>query len=341
VQADLLDSEAVSAAVSGCEIIIHLAYGNSGDEGHRRDVTVKGTENVLKAALEHKVRKFIHFSTAAVHGVAPPGPIVYESAPFEKTRDVYRESKIQAEELVWQYQTDYGLTVVVFRPPLIYGPFDYLWAGRIIKEIQSGAILINGGTGSANLVYVDNLVDAVLLALRTETGNGEAFFIVDDDKPSWRQVYECFAGRIKLHPLFQVKSEQEIIELIKRQQSSNGLYNWFIRPALLGKEMVRACLNSREVTSQINLIPWLRFVKERFPHLSNIIRKQKLDQNLANQPAENKIPFNSEDHVRLLASQSRFSNEKIKKILNYQQRISFEEAVDLTFAWAGYQGIIA
>ena len=48
----------------------------------------------------------------------------------------------------------------------------------------------------------------------------------------------------------------------------------------------------------------------------------------------------SEDAVRLFASQSRFSNEKIKKILNFKQRISFEEAVDLTFAWAKYQGIV-
>ena len=342
VNADILDPAAVLEAADGCDIIIHLAYGRAGDENQRREITVKGTENILKAAVAQKTHKFIHFSTASVHGVAPLGPVVYESASYETTKEVYRESKIEAEKLVWKYHVEHGLNTVIFRPPLIYGPYDYLWAGPIIKDIQSGAILINGGNGAANLIYVDNLIDAVFLALDNDACNGEAFFTVDEDNLTWKQVYEAYARRLKFYPPFLMKSEQKINELIKGKKPPNYLYNSLVRPVLLIPDMVRACLYSRKVAGQMIQIPWLRFAKELFPSSYDAFKGNEPTQSTAERPSETKgkMATQSEDAVRLFASQSRFSNEKIKKILNFKQRISFEEAVDLTFAWADYQGIV-
>ena len=342
VNADILDPAAVLEAADGCDTIIHLAYGRAGTEHQRREVTVKGTENLMKAAVAQKVHKLIYFSTASVHGVAPPGPVIKESAPYEVTTEVYRESKIEAEKCVWKYHAEHGLNTVIFRPPLIYGPYDYLWSGPIIEDIQSGAILINGGNGAANLVYVDNLIDAGFLALENDAGNGEAFFIVDEDNLTWKQVYEAYARRLKLHPQFMMKSEREINELIKSRQPPNPFYNWLIRPVRLFPDIVRACLNSRKVAYQMSQIPWLRYVKERFPHSYSALKTNEPNQNTSETPSETrkKLVMQSEDAVKLFASQSRFSNEKIKSILNFKQRISFEEAVDLTFAWAQYQGIV-
>ena len=336
VNADILDPAAVLKAADGCDIIIHLAYGRTGTEHQRREITVKGTENILKAAVAQKAHKLIYFSTASVHGVAPSGPVLKESAPYEATTEVYRQSKIEAEKYVWKYCAEHGLNAVIFRPPLIYGPYDYLWSEPIIKDIQSGAILINGGNGAANLVYVDNLIDAVFLALDNDACNGEAFFIVDEDYLTWKQVYEAYARRLKLHPPFLIKSEQEINELIKNRQPPSAFHNWLVRPILLIPDMVRACLNSRKVARQMYQIPWLRFVKERFPHSYTTLKGNELNQSFPGKPSETreKMATQGEDTVKLLASQSRFSNEKIKKTLNFKQRILFEEAVDFTFAWA-------
>ena len=342
VNADILDQAAVLEAADSCDTIIHLAYGRAGAEDQRREITVKGTENILKAAVAQKAQKLIYFSTAAVHGIAPSGKVITESAPYETTTEVYRESKIKAEKCVWKYQAEHGLNTVIFRPPLIYGPYDYLWSGPIIKDIQSGAILINGGSGAANLVYVDNLIDAVFLALENDAGNGEAFFIADENNLTWKQVFEAYARRLKLHPPFLMKSEQEINELIKSRQPPNAFYNWLVRPVLLIPDMIRACLNSSKITIQMSQIPWLRFIKERFPDSYSRFRDNDPSQSTPERPSETrgKMALQSEDAVKLFASQSRFSNEKIKRILNYKQRISLEEAVDLTFAWAKYQGIV-
>jgi len=342
VNADILDPAAVLEAADGCSTIIHLAYGRAGTEHQRREITVKGTENILKAAVTQKAHKLIYFSTASVHGVAPSSPVITESAPYETTTEVYRESKIEAEKCVWKYHAEYGLNTVIFRPPLIYGPYDYLWSGPIIKDIQSGAILINGGSGAANLVFVDNLIDAVFLALDKDAGNGEAFFIVDEDNLTWKQVYEAYARRLKSHPPFLMKSEQEINELLKSRQPPNAFYNWLVRPALLIPDMVRACLHSTKVASQMYQIPWMRFVKEQFPRSYTTLKGNEPNQSTPGKPSEtrDKMATQGEDAVKLFTSQSRFSNEKINKILNFKQRISFDEAVDLTFAWAKYQGIV-
>ena len=89
-------------------------------------------------------------------------------------------------------------------------------------------------------------------------------------------------------------------------------------------------------------IPWLRFVKERFPRSYGVLKGHEPNESFPGKPSETReyMATQSEDAVKLFASQSRFSNEKIKKLLNFSQRISFEEAVDLTFAWAKYQGIV-
>ena len=141
--------------------------------------------------------------------------MIDESAPLNPGKEIYRSSKAQAEKLALQFYKDHGLPVVIFRPPIIYGPYGAYWTARILKEIQTGAILVNGGTGSANLIYVDNLVDAVLLAMENDAADGEIFNVVDDDNMTWGQVYEAYADMIDTHPPLQRMSVKEIEDMRK------------------------------------------------------------------------------------------------------------------------------
>jgi dTDP-4-dehydrorhamnose reductase len=242
------------AAAENCDIIVHLAYGTSGDEDTKKEITVLGTENILKAALKKGVRKVICFSTAAVYGLNPKSPVVDESTPFEPSHEVYRASKIEAEGIMWRYHKEHGLPVVVFRPPLIYGPHGVYWTARIVKEIQKGAILVNGGGGAANLVYVDNLIDAILLAMETDAGDGEAFNVVDDDRLTWHDVYHAYAGMVDSHPPLRNMSVEEI-EDMRKGDEPNDLKSWLITPLLLVPEMVRTSLQSPEIRHKIMQVP--------------------------------------------------------------------------------------
>jgi nucleoside-diphosphate-sugar epimerase len=342
VAASLLDLQALSKAAKNADIIVHLAYGSRGSKKEKKMATVRGTENVMKAAIQSRVEKVIHVSTAAVHGLHPKTSIVYESAPYERTRDVYRASKIGAEKIVWRYHKKYGLPVVVFRPPLIYGPNGQDWTVGIVKDIQSGAVLVNDGSGAANLIYVDNLIDAFILAMEKVSGDGEAFFVVDDEQLSWKHVYDRYAVTLNGHPPFRLMSAEEIYEQRKKNEPTT-IDKWAVAPFMTGMGIIRNGLRSREIRNRIREIPWLRFISKILPKQIKVSLKgenESVFMETATQPQSNTLRLPSRDMVELCASQSRFSNEKIKKIFGYTQRITFEEGMDLTCSWLRYQRLI-
>jgi nucleoside-diphosphate-sugar epimerase len=338
----LLDEGSVDNAVKGCDTVIHLAYGTKGDDEARRAVTVTGTENILKAAVTHNVRKVIHFSTAAVHGNSPRGLVLDETASFEKNGDVYRSSKIQAEQVVWRYRNGKNLPIVVLRPPIIYGPYSGYWTGRIANEVLQGAILPNSGSGAANLVYIDNLIDAVFLAMENDSADGEAFFVVDDDNLTWKEIYEAYADLVGGHPPLREMSRQDI-EARKRLAEPNDLKSWIIKPLLLPSYMIKAALKSPEARLKMMEVPWLRFIKKRFSRETlNQIKYGRNGQAASDTEGEKPIRevFPNEDLIDLYSSEARFSNKKIKQILGYEQRISFGEAIQLIGEWLKYQRLI-
>jgi nucleoside-diphosphate-sugar epimerase len=306
----------------------------------KRQVTVSGTENILKVALEKKVHKVIHFSTAAVHGLNPNGPMVDESAPFNPGREIYRSSKAQAEELVWHYHKKHGLPVVVFRPPIIYGPFGAYWTARIVQEIQTGAILVNNGSGAANLIYVDNLIDAVILAMEKDAANGEAFNVVDDDGLTWGQVYKAYAGLVDSHPPLRSMSVKEI-EDMRKADAPNDLRSWFVKPFSLIPHFIKTSFRSPEMRRKMMEIPWLRFMKNHVPRqtLDQMKYGENSNRNVSTKVNEQRVhpllPDN--DLVDLYSSQCRFSNHKIKNVLGFKQRVTFNEALKLIGSWLRYQ----
>jgi len=229
VLADLLDVNALIEAAKDCDFIVHCAYGNSGSSKQRKEATISGTENILRAALRGHVQKVIHLSSATVHGRNPKSSVVDESAPFANDGDAYSASKIEAEKIVWRYHQEHGLPVVVFRPALVYGPYSKTWTVGIVKEIQIGAILVNGGNGAANLIYVDNLIDAILLAMDKASGDGEAFLLVDDEQLTWRDVYQCYAEMMGAYPPLQSMTVEEIEAMRKAGQPST-FNEWIVVP---------------------------------------------------------------------------------------------------------------
>jgi nucleoside-diphosphate-sugar epimerase len=341
VLADLLDLDALTEAARDCDIIVHCAYGRGGDAKHQKEVTVSGTVNVLQAALRANVRKVIYLSSSAVHGRDPKIPVVDESAPFGNDRDVYSVSKIEAENVVWRYHRERGLPVVVFRPTLVYGPYGRMWTVRIAKEIQAGAaILVDGGSGAANLIYIDNLIDALMLAMDRDAGDGEAFVLVDDERLTWKDVYESYADMMQDPPPLQRLEE---VEATMRANEQDGLSKRVVAPLLIIPAMVKYSFCSPEFRTQVKQVPWLRSMIKRLPeHFKDQLKG--VGKNQSDAPADS-VPSNlvrlpGKEMIELYASQSYFSNEKVKRVLGYAQQITFDEAMDLTESWLRYQRLI-
>ncbi len=188
---DLTSPEDVRAAVRGCDVVFHCAYGSRGDAASQRRVNVEGTRHVLEASRDEGVDRVVHVSTVAVYGNPGDGDLD-ETAPREYSGDVYADSKRDAEEVVEAYARE-GVPAVIIQPTVVYGPFGPAWTQRVIERLRSRrVILVDEGQGLCNAVYVDDVVDAMLLAATRPGVEGEAFLISGAEPTTWRDFYRAY-----------------------------------------------------------------------------------------------------------------------------------------------------
>lgn len=193
VHCDVLRPRSVTDIVSRGATIVHCAVGN-------RAATVDGTKNVLAAALAAGVRRVVHISTIDVYGRAQG--LIGEDQPFQRTGREYGDSKIEAEE-VCQGFVDRGLEVVILRPTIVYGPFSDLWTVEFAERLKSGNWTLPASScqGTCNLVYVDDLVRAILLSLDADVASGSAYNINGPDRITWQGYVDGLNQGLGLPPL--------------------------------------------------------------------------------------------------------------------------------------------
>jgi len=178
----VLDRDIVEQCMEGVDVVHHLAAAFREldvPDSYYDEVNVGGTRNVLESAFAHKVKKFIYCSTCGVHGNIdnPPGD---ENTPI-RPADYYQRTKYEAEPLVNEY-CQKGMDTVILRPAAIYGPGDPERFFMIFKRVKKG-IFPMFGTGKTlyHPLYIDNLIDAFMLAMEPGKGTGEAYLIADEE----------------------------------------------------------------------------------------------------------------------------------------------------------------
>jgi nucleoside-diphosphate-sugar epimerase len=194
VQGDLRDDAVAGALVDGCDAVVHVAavYRTAGHpDSYYRDVNVGGTERLLEAAARRGVARFVHTSTVGVHGDVKHPP-ADESAPIAPG-DIYQQTKAEAEARALAFQRGRGLPVVVLRPGAIYGPGDRRLL-KLFRAIARGRYAVLGsGRAFYHPVYVDDLLDAYLLALTRPAAVGEAFIVAGPEYVSQRELAALIA----------------------------------------------------------------------------------------------------------------------------------------------------
>lgn len=174
------DQELVKNAVRDIDLVQHMAAAfreMNVPDTYYDEVNVGGTANMLAAAWDQGVKKFIYTSTCGVHGNIddPPGG---EDAPIQPA-DYYQRTKYQAEPLVNQYHQK-GMKTTILRPAAIYGPGDPERFYLIFKRVASGTFpMFGSGKTLYHPLYIDNLVDALVLAQDEDKGDGRAYLIAD------------------------------------------------------------------------------------------------------------------------------------------------------------------
>ncbi len=192
---DVTDLASVKKAAKGVKVIYHLAGILRGSDFSAYErVNAEGTRNVCKAALEQKgLKRLVYVSSLSAAGPSSvEGPIDETDPP--KPVSFYGQTKFMGEKIVLSYKSK--LPVVILRPGAVYGPretdiFEYF------KMVDSHLVVIGGGDAQKiSFVYVDDLVNAILLAGHSPKAVGKTYFVSDGQSYNWGKITQVIGNKL-------------------------------------------------------------------------------------------------------------------------------------------------
>jgi len=199
VTGDLDDTDSLHVACEGCDVVYHSAarveiVGSAAEFHH---TTVAGTERLVAAANEKKVRRFVHISSCAVYPPSllasgkeideftlvtePPRWFLYGRAKYHAERVVRRTA---APEMEW----------VIIRLGYLFGPRNRTMRSYLEPVMRDSIMMIIGdGSNEMAMVYVEDAVRAIVLAGRCAEAAGKALIVCGNEHVTQRQYFDALA----------------------------------------------------------------------------------------------------------------------------------------------------
>jgi nucleoside-diphosphate-sugar epimerase len=192
VTLDATDEAALDRALVGMDAVVNCVAGDA-------DSIVRNAAAVLASAARAHVR-VVYLSSMAVYGSAT-GP-VNEDAPLLGDLGPYSTAKVQAEQLAMASPAN----VTILRPGCIYGSDSPQWTHRIARLLADHRIgdLGPAGDGCSNLVHVDDVVAAILAALRCTRTGVRAYNLAMPNAPDWNGYFLAFARVLGAVPIARI-----------------------------------------------------------------------------------------------------------------------------------------
>lgn len=199
-------------ALAGIDVVVHLAARvhvmrecRSDALTAFREVNVDGTRRLARQAAERGVRRFVFVSSVKVLGEVTSGA-AFSDTSVPTPADAYGISKREGEDALREVARDTELEVVILRPPLVYGPAVKANFQRMLRWIDRGIPLpLAAVRNRRSLVYVGNLVDAVLQCLDHSAATGRTFLVDDGDPVSTpqllREIGDALGRSARLFPV--------------------------------------------------------------------------------------------------------------------------------------------
>ena len=206
--ADLLDQASLTGAMSGCELVFHLAANADvrfGPDRPRKDLeqNTVATANVLEAMRSAGVGAIAFSSTGSVYGesLVIPTP---EDAPFPVQTSLYGASKLAAEGLIAAYAEAFGIKAYIFRFVSILGErythghvYDFYGQLRAHPDVLH---ILGDGSQRKSYLYVKDCIEAMLLAVRQAQGKVNIFNLGTDEYCTVRQSVQWITEELELQP---------------------------------------------------------------------------------------------------------------------------------------------
>jgi nucleoside-diphosphate-sugar epimerase len=333
---DLTDASAVHDAVRGCEIVLHCAHDSGSIRRHRASA-VDGAVAIAAAVQAAGCHRFVHLSTYAVYGPTEDGDLD-ESSPWHSSSHPYVKAKRAAEDLLRAHHRDVGLPVVILQPTIVYGPYGGVWTTGVLDLLRQGLVpLPEGGGGLCNAVYVDDVVDAILLAATRPGVEGETLLVSAREPVSWERFYGAFADILGVRGT--VPMAEPTLRSLARSQRRR------VRRRI-GRELVSLfgawvrLPSTRALLDDPGIRPVVQVLRRALPER----RMEALKAWTSSSGGQQALPVEAggardvhvpEQLVRdLHRARTRVRVERARDVLGYEPRFDFATGMALTRRWA-------
>ncbi len=242
-----------SAALAGVGVVIHLAarvhvmHDTAADplEEFRR-VNVAGTEHLARCAAASGVKRMVYVSSIKVNGEETPDGRIYSEQDIPAPQDPYGVSKWEAEQALQRVAHETGLEIVIVRPPLVYGAGVKGNFAQMLRIVARGVPLPFASVhNKRDLVYVGNLVDALIACATHPAAAGQTYLLGDGEPVSTSQLLRHLAQALDV-PLRVFPLPPQLLVLAGRLLGKSAQVE-----RLLGSLQV----DSGKIRSQLNWTP--------------------------------------------------------------------------------------
>jgi nucleoside-diphosphate-sugar epimerase/FAD/FMN-containing dehydrogenase len=180
VWGDLSQDAALSELVQGAKFVFHCAALTQGPYRESHAINVDGTRRLAQLAAAHGCHRFVHISSVAVYDGAPGGLVRTEDTVIRERDDmaVYARTKLESEHAVTEIARANRIDYTILRPTCVYGPNVKSFTLAPIALITKGLpAIIGDGQGLMDVVYVDDVAKAIVLAAESPQAGGQVFNI--------------------------------------------------------------------------------------------------------------------------------------------------------------------
>lgn len=179
-------------ALRGIDVVIHLAARVHVMHDHAsnpleefRKVNVAGTSRLARSAAASGVKRLVYVSSIKVNGEATCGEKKFTESDVASPQDPYGISKYEAEQVLHRISQETGLDVVIVRPPLVYGARVKGNFVQMLSVLAKGVPLpLASVNNRRSLIYVENLVDALIVCATHPAAAGKTYLISDGEDVS-------------------------------------------------------------------------------------------------------------------------------------------------------------
>ncbi len=203
IQGDIRQGASLRTGLKSADAVFHLAAlvdisTSVTNPALTNDVNVAGTLRVLQESSKAKVQRLIFASSTAVYGNSTTLPIKEDASPHPISP--YAASKAAAENYLTAFHECYGLETVVLRFFNVYGPknenspYSGVITKFLRKSVNNEALTVDGdGKQTRDFIHVDDVTQALILALEAENAAGETFNVCTGIPTSINQLAETIS----------------------------------------------------------------------------------------------------------------------------------------------------